>query len=150
MKPNLPSLALFAALLASIAPWLASCSTWGMEGSGVPRTEEREVGAFDRIELSGSGRLEVTTGPLSALSVTADDNLLGLLRTEVVDGTLIIERTRPRAEGGGPAIEGRVLGQPQHFSLVKRGRACVLIHEESAKRWTLGGASCVTATPRGA
>lgn len=63
----------------------------GVKGSGVPATEDRTLdGEFTAIELDGTGSLIVSQGEQS-LSVTADDNLLDLISTEVVDGTLVIK-----------------------------------------------------------
>jgi hypothetical protein len=76
--------------LVLLAVLTTACS--GVRGSGTAQTEMRELGAFTALSVSGSARLEVTQGPAQQVKVTADDNLLPLLRTEIVDGTL---RFRP-------------------------------------------------------
>lgn len=65
-------------------------------GSGVPKTEERDVGDVTAVALSGTGDLTIVPGPVPALSVTADDNILPLIETESDGGTLTL-RTRSRA-----------------------------------------------------
>lgn len=70
----------------------ASCGS-GVPGSGVSRTERRALGGFGAVEVRGQARVEVVTGG-PALEITADDNLLPLLVTEVRDGTLIIKPER--------------------------------------------------------
>jgi hypothetical protein len=58
------------------------------------------------------------------------------------DSVLVIERIQPRDAAGVP-LDGRALGKPEHFSLVKHGSRCILIHERSGKGWVLGSATCI-------
>jgi len=55
--------------------------------------------------------------------------------------TLIVEPVRPRVAGGIP-LQGRELRSPEHFSLVKRGSTCLLVHERTRRRLTLAGIEC--------
>lgn len=64
----------------------------GIKGSGVVAEEQRDVGEFSRVELSGSSDVEIRIGDTPSLLVRGDDNLISILETEVVDGTL---RVRP-------------------------------------------------------
>jgi len=64
----------------------------------------------------------------------ADDALLR-------ENTLVVERARPRAIDGAP-VPGRESRRPEHFRLVKNGKRCVLLHEESGRRFTLPGTTC--------
>jgi hypothetical protein len=51
------------------------------------------------------------------------------------ESLLIIGRAGARAPNGVP-LNGRELGRPQHFRLVKRGSRCFLLHLESGRaRW---------------
>jgi hypothetical protein len=101
--------ALSAALLLAIA----ACKVQqGVAGSGTTRTEAREVPAFDAIEVSGALRLEVAHGPKQSLAITADDNLLPLLTSEVTGTTLVIEprkSIRPSTEVRIAAVLARPL-----------------------------------------
>jgi len=76
----------------------------GPGGSGELATEARTLPAFDRISI-GEGldlSLEVVPGASQQVSVTYDDNLLGLIGTEVVDGELRIQVIDSfRVSGGG-------------------------------------------------
>ena len=68
-------------------------ATWGAEpvaGSGVAKTEPRDVGEFDKIHVNGSPNVNIVIGPERSVSVTADDNLLAVIDTVVEDGTLVI------------------------------------------------------------
>jgi hypothetical protein len=59
------------------------------EGSGRIATATLPVtGSFAGIEVGGALQVEVTAGPDVSVTVTADDNLVPLCRTEVADGVL--------------------------------------------------------------
>ena len=78
---------------------VAGCRTDGdglraTEGSGRIVTERRTLAAFDRVELEGEGRLIMGPDEPVQLEVRTDDNLVPLIESEVVDGTLVIG-TRP-------------------------------------------------------
>jgi hypothetical protein len=60
-------------------------------GSGVPKTESRNVSGFDRIEVKGSGRIVASVGGKESLSLTADDNIMPHIKTYVSGRTLVIE-----------------------------------------------------------
>src|SRR5579871_539987 len=57
-------------------------------GSGVVRSETRQVSGFDTVTLDGVGKVVITQNGHETLTVRAEDNLLPLLRTRVVNGTL--------------------------------------------------------------
>ncbi|MEQ1906379.1 MAG: head GIN domain-containing protein [Pirellulaceae bacterium] len=62
-------------------------------GSGVIKTETRTISDFERIEFKGGGKIEFAAGDATKCEVEIDDNILGLITTEVVDGTLVISNT---------------------------------------------------------
>ncbi|HMU33974.1 MAG: DUF2807 domain-containing protein [Acidobacteria bacterium] len=62
----------------------------GEVGSGNVVTAERDVAAFDKLEVSGVFVVEVTRGDVFSVKVTADDNLMPFIRTEVDGDTLSI------------------------------------------------------------
>lgn len=66
----------------------------GVKGSGVTKTETREVSDFDEVVLDGIGRLVITIGKASPLSITADDNLMPLIETTVANRRLTIRNTQ--------------------------------------------------------
>jgi hypothetical protein len=68
-----------------------NCGLNGINGSGVSKTESRAVAAFSKIDLSGSPEVEVTVGPETSVSITADDNILPLIETTVSGNTLSID-----------------------------------------------------------
>lgn len=63
-------------------------SSSGVAGSGVAGSEQRAVGAFERLAVDGSFAVEVEVGPATSVRVEADDNILPLITTEVAGDTL--------------------------------------------------------------
>lgn len=58
--------------------------SWGkIQGSGVSKTESREISDFESLDISGALNVEVTAGSTYQVEVTADDNLLEFIKTEV-------------------------------------------------------------------
>jgi hypothetical protein len=69
---------------------LSACSISVVEGSGHIITENRSISDFHAVKLSAFGDLTITQGTSESLTVQADDNLMKLIRTEVVNGVLEI------------------------------------------------------------
>jgi hypothetical protein len=65
---------------------LASCKT--VQGSGTSKTEKRDLGEFTTVVAASGVLVIVATGPHSPLEVTADDNLLAKVKTDVSGGKL--------------------------------------------------------------
>ena len=61
-----------------------------VQGSGVAKTEPRGVGAFKNIRLDGAAKINVQIGNDRSVTVTADDNVLPLIETDVHGDTLVI------------------------------------------------------------
>jgi hypothetical protein len=62
-----------------------------IRGSGRVVTESRAVAGFSAITVSSAARLVIVHSDVESLSVTAEDNILPLVRTEVVGGRLVLE-----------------------------------------------------------
>jgi hypothetical protein len=60
------------------------------QGSGVSVTQTRHVAPFTRVELAGSNNVVIRVGQEQSVVVTADDNLVDRVTTEVQSGTLTI------------------------------------------------------------
>jgi hypothetical protein len=67
---------------------LGGCVVNAINGSGTMKTEARPVSGFSRVALSGGGRLVLDRAGSESVSVTADDNLLPYIKTEVHGDTL--------------------------------------------------------------
>lgn len=82
----------------------------GKGGSGTVKTEARTLAAFSRVDMAAPGNVVITVAPDGPpqLTITTDDNLLPLVRTDVADGKVTIwthEEIRPTA---GLAVDIRV------------------------------------------
>lgn len=78
-------------VLVALGPVLSlGCSPSGIPGSGVPKTETRQLATFDKVEFSGAGSIEITIGKPQSFEITCDDNLLSLIETKVTDGKLTV------------------------------------------------------------
>jgi Putative auto-transporter adhesin, head GIN domain len=88
-------------LAASGALLLASCGDISISigddkvvnGSGVRASETRAVTAFTSVDASGVGNMKLRIGDADSLKITADDNLLPKIKSEVKDGVLILSST---------------------------------------------------------
>jgi hypothetical protein len=89
-------------LSAAIAAALAGCGTTltishhqigsapYIEGSGKTTTETRQLGEFHGLSIDTAITATVAIGSASSVAVTADDNLVGLILTDVQNGRLTI------------------------------------------------------------
>jgi hypothetical protein len=59
-----------------------------VRASGTVVEERREIGDFTRVDLDGSGSVEIVLGGENAVTVSADRNLMPYVETEVKDGVL--------------------------------------------------------------
>jgi hypothetical protein len=65
-----------------------------VDGNGVMRTQERQVSGFTGVALGLPAKLEVKLGPVEAVTIEADENLLPLIETKVERGSLDIKPAR--------------------------------------------------------
>lgn len=71
--------------------WHADWGKNSIHGSGVSKTETRTITDFKKVEVNGSCDVSLSVGGETSLSLTADDNLLEYVVTEVRDGKLVVE-----------------------------------------------------------
>lgn len=72
---------------------LSACAFAQTAGNGVAREEAREVPDFEGVKVSQGLTAHITVGP-KAVRVSGDENLVSLVRTEVVDGKLVVRLER--------------------------------------------------------
>ena len=60
-------------------------------GSGVRKTETRNLPAFSEINATGSFYIEASSQKSASVQIEADDNILPLVKTEVRDGVLYLK-----------------------------------------------------------
>lgn len=94
---GLRSVALAAAFLACSVPAtvaFAGGSSWSIgervQGNGVIKKQDREVGHFSGVAFGLPGNAELRIGNKEGVSIETDDNLLPLIETVVRDGVLEI------------------------------------------------------------
>ena len=78
-----------------------SCSVWGVRGNGRVREENRNITEFTRLEAGGAYSIKVYVGKTASLKISAEENLLPLIKTTVRGNTLSIETKKslsPRKE----------------------------------------------------
>jgi hypothetical protein len=74
--------------LVTVVLLLAACSV--TQGSGQLATESRQVSGFTKVELSGVGDLTISQTGTESLTISAEDNLLPRLTSEVSGDTLVL------------------------------------------------------------
>ena len=83
-------------LVVTCAGLLSSCDDGDDRRSrGPARTETRDVGSFDAIDMSGAARLEITVGKPESLTLEGRAASVERVTTEVRHNTLFIE-SKPR------------------------------------------------------
>lgn len=80
------------AAAATLLVSLSACS--GVRGSGTAKTETRSVESFTKVDVSGAMKVSVARGAKNEVVITADDNLLEHLGSDVQSGTLVLDPKR--------------------------------------------------------
>lgn len=121
----------------------------GLPGSGVEATELRDVGAFTRVRIDGAGTLELSTGALTPLTLTGDDNILPLIDTTVEDSLLVIRPSRSISPERGLVFRATV---PELTGVECAGAAEIVVRGLDAQSFAIGvrGSALVEATGRAA
>jgi len=112
-------------LMGLLAALVLSAVACGSTGSGDIVSEMREVGSFDRIEVSSGMAVEITVDPTAPTEVVSiyDDNLQNKILTTVNGDTLVIEvRGNVIAPGSGRMVK---VAMPVLIGLLADGGASV-------------------------
>jgi hypothetical protein len=62
-----------------------------VKGSGVRKTEKRDLSGFKAIDMQGALGIQVTCQKPESFEIEGDDNLLSLVQSEVRDGVLYLK-----------------------------------------------------------
>ena len=77
--------------LVALSMFVGCTFTWGgLRGSGISKTESREVSGFSSISSKSIGRVMIQQTGKESLTISADDNILPLLESRVVDNILYL------------------------------------------------------------
>lgn len=125
---------------------LVSCQEDDMLfGSGRAVTETRNVGNFSKVKSEGVFEVTITQGPIQSVEITADDNIMGRVKTTVVndelrlylknDGynrvTLKAKITVPTLTGlnnsGTGSMDAKGFSEIGHFKVVNSGTGNIKI-----------------------
>lgn len=89
-------------LIISLVAFIVSgCGFWGVRGNGRVKDQSRNIMEFDKIDAGGAFTLKVKVGPSPSLKITAEENLISYIRTNVKGNTLVIDTKKnisPRKE----------------------------------------------------
>lgn len=94
LDPSRPPTFLVALAFVALSMSLTACGLMGTRGEGAVTGETRQIDAFSRIESAGGFHVAVGFGPASSMKVSAQANILPLILTDVVDGTLRIHSSK--------------------------------------------------------
>ncbi|MCK9424264.1 MAG: DUF2807 domain-containing protein [Bacteroidales bacterium] len=96
MKTKFFPVIMFAFLFLGMTSLFAGCHyIGGIKGDGKVIKETRSVPSFNGIDISGAFDVYLKQGSTEEVILEADDNILPLIRTDVVGGTLRIEIHKP-------------------------------------------------------
>lgn len=79
------------------------------KGSGVTKEESRAVANFSQVTLSLPANVTISQGATESLTISADDNLLPLMSTRVVNNELLIEGDNNRGFSTKKEIKIRLM-----------------------------------------
>jgi hypothetical protein len=82
---------ILAAVVLSVATGCEKNGVFCYNGNGNIITEQRQIDSFDEIELSMDADVHLTQSSSYSVSVTASENLMNVIKTEVHGSTLCIE-----------------------------------------------------------
>ncbi|HZF25472.1 MAG TPA: hypothetical protein VEZ88_04375 [Steroidobacteraceae bacterium] len=120
----------------SVRRGFASLALLAASACGTLPPEQDVPAVIVQPTVQGRDELRQTiAGALHNAPLTLADD--ALTRANV----LIIERAGARDSKGVP-LNGRELGRPEKFQLVKSGSRCVLIQDSSGQRFTLTKIDC--------
>ncbi len=111
-------LLIFSAAFALVFASLVSCNSSCEKGSGKAVSENRKLEAFTKINISGSYKIVLKQGE-SAVKVTADDNLLHFIETDVSGDELTIKNKKNICNAGTMEID---ISNPD-FQVIKSANA---------------------------
>ncbi|MBI5808258.1 MAG: DUF2807 domain-containing protein [Ignavibacteriales bacterium] len=96
-----------------------ACNFWGVRGNGKVKLQNRSIEEFDRLEIGGAFVVKVEVGKSPSIKISAEENLLPLIRTKINDGTLVIDSKK----GLSPRREIKILITTPNLNFVEASGA---------------------------
>jgi hypothetical protein len=106
---------------------LAACASMAGEETSAVLTQPSSQAHAEIVRIVSTA-LNVPTVTIAADALTRDS-------------LLVIERT-PARDAGGRRLQGRELGKPEQFQLLRSKNKCVLLHVGTGARYELTGNVC--------
>jgi len=127
--------------------WSFTSSSPEHRGSGAPAREQRDTPEFTRLEAGGAIHVDVRIGTPRSVAVRGDDNLIGHVRTEVIDGALRLSmrpgsyetRTQILVEVVTPSLTGLVLDGAAKASVAELAGGSLSVTASGAADVALAG-----------
>lgn len=126
---------------------LSSCVTiiGGTAGSGTAKTETRNVSGFTGVTFSSFGTLNITQTGTESLTISADDNLLPLLTSNVSNNTLFLgAKPGNSITPTKPIVYTLTVKNLNNITLSGAGKVNATNIKTSALNVTLSGAGSMT------
>ena len=101
----------------------------GIAGSGIRKTEKRELKSFNAIDTGGAYEVTITCQKPASFEIEADDNILPLIKTEVRDGVLFVSSDQEFHSSKSPALR---ITLPELNSVASHGAADVKITDANS------------------
>jgi hypothetical protein len=79
---------------------LSACNFECKKGSGKEVTESRKVGKFSKIDITGGYKVVIKQDTTSSLSITADDNLMQYIQSDVSGDKLTVSSSHTVCSSG--------------------------------------------------
>lgn len=113
---------------------LSTCALAQSAGSGGSREENRQVQDFTGVQVGQGLKAQISVGPKS-VRVTGDEKLVGLVRTEVENGQLVVRMEKDSwfRRSSGVRI---FISSPQVTSVVASGGAEVDVEAKATENFT--------------
>src|SRR6185369_7923358 len=101
----------------------------GIAGSGVRKTEKRELKSFNAIDTTGAYEIKVTCQKPANFEIEADDNILPLIKTEVRDGMLFVSNDQQYNSRKSPTLR---ITLPELYSVSSHGAGDIKVADANS------------------
>ncbi len=121
--------------LVAVSCAIAGCKfERGVVGSGVRKSEKRDLKSFNAIDTGGAYDVDITCQKPASFEIEADDNLLPLIKTEVRDGVLYVTSERQFHTSKSPFLR---ITLPDLNSVTTNGAGDVKIADANSNDLTI-------------
>lgn len=116
-----------------------------VKGSGTVKTETRKVAAFTKVGSAGSFDVDVKIGKTQSLTLSGEDNILPLIRTEVKNGELVID-TKDSYRSSKPVKVTIVVPSLSALSIAGSGDSTISGLNEKSLTLSIAGSGSIVAS----